>query len=83
LFAGDKACLARIRQRFKTTLAENTYAHLRSRKKNFLFCGNHEVTENTAMICLLLATTKAQPPLKEWLNVLVITGSFHTFLTFS
>lgn len=38
-------------------------------RKNFLFCGNHEAAENTAVICSLLATCKAQEvnP-REWLN---------------
>ena len=38
-------------------------------RKNFLFCGNHEAAENTAILCSLLATCKAQEinP-REWLN---------------
>lgn len=50
-------------------LAENALRPLTLSRKNFLFCGNHEAAENTAIICSLLATCKAQEvnP-REWLN---------------
>ena len=50
-------------------LAENAIRPLTLSRKNFLFCGNHEAAENTAIICSLLATCKAQEinP-REWLN---------------
>ena len=50
-------------------LAENAIRPLTLSRKNFLFCGNHEAAENTAVICSLLATCKAQEvnP-REWLN---------------
>lgn len=57
--------------RLKTdnNLAENAIRPLTISRNNFLFCGNHEATENTAVICSLLATCKAQQvnP-REWLN---------------
>ena len=50
-------------------LAENAIRPLTLSRKNFLFCGNHEAAENTAVICSLLASCKAQEvnP-REWLN---------------
>ncbi|MFT0462358.1 IS66 family transposase, partial [Bacteroides thetaiotaomicron] len=38
-------------------------------RKNFLFCGNHEAAQNTAIICSLLASCKASNinP-REWLT---------------
>ena len=50
-------------------LAENAIRPLTLSRKNFLFCGNHEAAESTAIICSLLATCKAQEinP-REWLN---------------
>lgn len=48
-----------------STLLQYLQIHCR----HFLFCGNHEAAENTAVICSLLATCKAQEvnP-REWLN---------------
>lgn len=40
-------------------LAENAERHIVLSRKNFLFCGNHEVAKNTAVICSLLASCKA------------------------
>lgn len=57
------------RIRIDNNLAENAIRPLTISRKNFLFCGNHEAAENTAIICSLLATCKAQEvnP-REWLN---------------
>jgi transposase/IS1 family transposase len=57
------------RIRIDNNLAENAIRPLVLSRKNFLFCGNHEAAENTAVICSLLATCKAQEvnP-REWLN---------------
>lgn len=50
-------------------MVENAIRALTLSGKNFLFCGNHEVAENTAIICSLLATCKAQEITpREWLN---------------
>ena len=49
-------------------LAENAIRPIALSRKNFLFCGNHEAAENTAIICSLLASCKAagvNP--REWL----------------
>ena len=40
-------------------LAENAIRPIALSRKNFLFCGNHEAAENTAVICSLLASCKA------------------------
>lgn len=40
-------------------LAENTIRSIALSRKNFLFCGDHEAVENTAVICSLLASCKA------------------------
>jgi transposase len=57
------------RLKIDNNLAENAIRPLAISRKNFLFCGNHEAAENTAVICSLLATCKAQEvnP-REWLN---------------
>lgn len=57
------------RIKIDNNLAENAIRPLTISRKNFLFCGNHEAAENTAVICSLLATCKAQQvnP-REWLN---------------
>jgi hypothetical protein len=49
--------------------AENAIRPIALGRKNYLFCGNHEAAENTAVICSLLATCKARGvnP-REWLN---------------
>ncbi len=64
-------------------LAENAIRPLTLSRKNFLFCGNHEAAENTAIICSLLATCKAQEinP-REWLNDVIrpLTLSRKNFL---
>ena len=57
------------RIKIDNNLAENAIRPLTISRKNFLFCGNHEAAENTAIICSLLATCKTQEvnP-REWLN---------------
>lgn len=41
-------------------------------EKNFLFCGNQEAVENTAVICSLLASCKAsQITPKEWFTDII------------
>lgn len=57
------------RIKIDNNLAENAIRPLTISRKNFLFCGNHQAAENTAVICSLLATCKAQEvnP-REWLN---------------
>ncbi|MGL5981547.1 MAG: IS66 family transposase [Phocaeicola sp.] len=57
------------RLQIDNNLAENAIRPFTISRKNFLFCGNHEAAENTAIICSLLATCKAQEvnP-REWLN---------------
>ena len=56
------------RIKIDNNLAENVLRPLVLSRKNFLFCGNHEAAENTAIICSLLASCKAldiNP--REWL----------------
>jgi hypothetical protein len=50
-------------------LAENAIRPIALSRKNFLFCGNHQAAEHTAIICSLLASCKGvglNP--REWLN---------------
>jgi len=50
-------------------LVENAVRPIAISRKNFLFCGNHQATAHTAIICSLLASCKGvgiNP--KEWLN---------------
>ena len=50
-------------------LAENAVRPVALGRKNFLFCGNHQAAEHTAIICSLLASCKGvgiNP--REWLN---------------
>lgn len=53
-------------------LAENAIRPIALSRKNFLFCGNHQAAENTAMICSLLASckeSKVNP--REWLTHII------------
>ena len=49
--------------------AENAVRPIALSRKNFLFCGNHQAAENTAVICSLLGSCKEQGvnP-REWLT---------------
>lgn len=52
--------------------AENAIRPIALSRKNFLFCGNHEAAENTAVICSLLASckeSKVNP--REWLKDII------------
>ena len=57
------------RLKIDNNLAENAIRPIALSRKNFLFCGNHEAAENTAVICSLISTCKARGvnP-REWLN---------------
>ena len=72
-----KACRKDGNIKIDNNLAENAIHPLTLSRKNFLFCGNHESAENTAVICSLLATCKAQEvnP-REWLNdvIAILSG---------
>jgi hypothetical protein len=53
-------------------LAENAIRPIALSRKNFLFCGNHQAAENTAIICSLLASckeSKVNP--REWLTDII------------
>lgn len=69
LWSRMKRYLQDGRIKIDNNLAENAIRPLTISRKNFLFCGNHEAAENTAVISSLLATCKAQEvnP-REWLN---------------
>ncbi len=57
------------RLKIDNNLAENAIRPIALSRKNFLFCGNHEAAENTAVICSLLASCKAsQVNPREWLT---------------
>lgn len=47
------------RLKIDNNLAENAIRPIALSRKNFLFCGNHEAAQNTAIICSLLASCKA------------------------
>ena len=52
--------------------AENAIRPIALSRKNFLFCGNHQAAENTAIICSLLASckeSKVNP--REWLTDII------------
>jgi len=50
-------------------LAENAVRPIALSRKNFLFCGNHQAAEHTAIICSMLASCKgAGVNPREWLN---------------
>jgi transposase len=57
------------RLKIDNNLAENAIRPIALSRKNFLFCGNHEAAQNTAIICSLLASCKASNinP-REWLT---------------
>lgn len=66
------------RLKIDNNLAENAIRPFTISRKNFLFCGNHRAAENTAIICSLLATCKAQkvnPRL--WLNDVIAKLPFY------
>ena len=46
------------RIKIDNNLAENAIRPIALSRKNFLFCGNHESAENTAIICSLLGSCK-------------------------
>lgn len=48
------------RIKIDNNLIENAIMPLAIGRKNYLFCGKHQAAENTAVICSLLATCKAQ-----------------------
>jgi len=53
-------------------LAENAIRPIALSRKNFLFCGNHQAAENTAIICSLLASCKeSKVNLREWLTDII------------
>lgn len=57
------------RPKIDNNLVENALRPVALSRKNFLFCGNHQAAENTAVICSLLASCKesgVNP--REWLN---------------
>ena len=50
-------------------LAENAIRPIALSRKNFLFCGNHQAAENTAVICSLLSSCKeSEVNPREWLK---------------
>ena len=57
------------RIKIDNNLAENAIRPIALSRKNFMFCGNHEAAQNTAVICSLLTSCKesgVNP--REWLN---------------
>ena len=57
------------RLKIDNNMDENAIRPIALSRKNFLFCGNHDTAENTAVICSLLAPCKAsQVNPREWLT---------------
>jgi transposase len=58
---------------------ENAIRPIALSRKNFLFCGNHNAAKNTAIICSLLASCKAQGinP-REYLNDILAKLPYYT-----
>lgn len=67
------------RLKIDNNLAENAIRPIALSRKNFLFCGNHEAAENTAVICSLLASCKASNinP-REWLMDVIAKMPYYT-----
>ena len=60
------------RLKIDNNLAENALRPIALSRKNFMFCGNHEAAQNTAVICSLLASCKesgVNP--REWLKDII------------
>ena len=58
---------------------ENLIRPIAISRKNFLFCGNHQAAENTAIICSILASCKAlgvNP--REYLNDIIAKMPYYT-----
>ena len=69
LWSRMKNYLKEGRLMIDNNLAENAIRPIAISRKNFLFCGNHQAAEHTAIICSLLASCKGvgiNP--REWLN---------------
>ena len=67
------------RLKIDNNLAENAIRPIALSRKNFLFCGNHEAAENTAVICSLLASCKAsQVNPREWLTDITAWLPYYT-----
>lgn len=67
------------RLKIDNNLAENAIRPIALSRKNFLFCGNHEAAENTAIICSLLASCKAsQVNPREWLIDVIARMPYYT-----
>ena len=67
--------------RFKidNNLVENIIRPIALSRKNFLFCGNHQAAQNTAIICSLLASCKeAEVNPREWLNDIIARMPYYT-----
>ena len=67
------------RLKIDNNLAENAIRPIALSRKNFLFCGNHEAAENTAVICSLLASCKvSQVNPREWLADIIARLPYYT-----
>lgn len=71
-------CLDDGRLYWDNNLAENVQRPITLSRKNFLFCGNHEVAVNLSVICSLLATCKAhEVNPRVYLNDVIAQMPYH------
>ena len=60
------------RIKIDNNLAENAIRPIALSRKNFLFCGNHEAAENTAIICSLLGSCReSEVNPRQWLTDII------------
>lgn len=71
-------CLEDGRLLGNNNLAENVIRPITLGRKNYLFCGNHEVAVNMSVICSLLTTCKAHDvnP-RDYLNNVIARMPYH------
>jgi transposase len=79
LWPGMKNYLKEGRLKTDNNPAENVIRPIALSRKNFLFCGNHESAENTAVICSLLSSCKElEVNPREWLNDVLAKLPYYT-----
>lgn len=79
LWSRMKNYLKEGRLKIDNNLAENAIRPIALSRKNFLFCGNHESAENTAVICSLLSSCKElEVNPREWLNDVLAKLPYYT-----
>lgn len=79
LWSRMKNYLKEGRLKIDNNLAENIIRPIALSRKNFLFCGNHQAAQNTAIVCSLLASCKeAGVNPRKWLNDVLTKLPYYT-----